>query len=227
MFWIDSVYFWYVFIPTMLISLGVQFFLNNTFRQWSRVPDGSLTGPQTVQQRFGQPSLTAIPVARIKGSLTDHFDPSANFVRLSDPVATQPTVASKAVTAHELGPVQQYQTGSGLIKLRSARMPAFQFSPTLSSMRLTGLSFEMTNLFWLRVFFLALLVIFSLLTRPVESNASRRALKLLEEAGLMNTNGDRNGLRAVLNAAALTYLAAAITSVLQLRYYICIAQPAS
>lgn len=229
MFWIDPVYFWYVFIPTILISLGVQLYLKSTFSKWSRVPNGSkLTGAQTAQQLFTRTSLNAIPVEQVHGSLTDHFDPGANVVRLSDPVSTQPTVASMAVAAHELGHVQQYQTGSGLIKMRSALLPALQFSPTLSYMSLMfGLIFEMTNLIWLGVFFFALMVLFSLLTLPVELDASRRALKLLDEAGLMKTDEDRKGARAVLNAAALTYLAAAVASVLQLLYYVSIARRAS
>jgi len=229
MFWIDPVYFWYVFIPTMLISLGVQLYLKSTFSKWNRVPNGAkLTGAQTAQQLFARTALNAIPVERVRGSLTDHFDPGANIVRLSDPVSTQPTVASMAVVAHELGHVQQYQTGSGLIKMRSALLPALQFSPTLSYISLMfGLIFEMTNLIWLGVFFFALMVVFSLLTLPVELDASRRALKLLDEAGLMKTDEDRKGSRAVLRAAALTYLAAAVASVLQLLYYVSIARRAS
>lgn len=229
MFWIDPVYFWYVFIPTMLISLGVQFYLQSTFRKWSNVPNSSkIAGPQTAQQLFARTSLNPIPVERIKGNLTDHFDPRSNIVRLSDPVSTQATVASMAVTAHELGHVQQYQTGSGLIKMRGALLPALQFSPTLSyACLMFGLIFEMTNLIWLGVLFFGLMVIFSLLTVPVELDASRRGLALLTEAGLMQTDEDRKGSRAVLTAAALTYLAAAITSVLQLLYYISIARRAS
>jgi Zn-dependent membrane protease YugP len=229
MFWIDPVYFWYVFIPTMLISLGVQFYLQSTFKKWGGVPNSSqITGPQTAQQLFAKTSLNPISVERVKGSLTDHFDPRANVVRLSDPVATQPSVASMAVTAHELGHVQQYQTGSGLIKLRGALLPALQFSPTLSYVCLMfGLIFEMTNLIWLGVLFFGLMVIFSLLTVPVELDASRRGLKLLTEAGLMQNDEDRKGSRAVLTAAALTYLAAAVTSVLQLLYYVSLARRAS
>lgn len=229
MFWIDPIYFWYVFIPTMLISLGVQFYLQGTFKKWGGVPNSSkLVGPQTAQQLFAKTSLNPIPVERVKGSLTDHFDPRANVVRLSDPVATQPSVASMAVTAHELGHVQQYQTGSGLIKLRGALLPALQFSPTLSYICLMfGLIFEMTNLIWLGVLFFGLMVIFSLLTVPVELDASRRGLKLLTEAGLMQNDEDRKGSRAVLTAAALTYLAAAVTSVLQLLYYVSLARRAS
>lgn len=229
MFWIDPNYFWYVFIPTMLLSLGVQLYLKSTFSKWSRVPNSSkLTGSQTAQQLFARTQLHTIPVERVRGNLTDHFDPGANVVRLSDPVSTQPTVASMAVAAHELGHVQQYQTGSGLIKMRSALLPALQFSPTLSYMSLMfGIIFDMTNLIWLGVFFFGLMVLFSLLTLPVELDASRRALKLLDEAGLMKTEDDRKGSRAVLTAAALTYLAAAITSVLQLLYYISIARRSS
>lgn len=229
MFWIDPVYFWYVFIPTLLISLGVQLFLQSTFKKWSGVPNSSkIAGPQTAQQLFAKTSLTPIPVERIKGNLTDHFDPGNNVVRLSDPVSTQASVASMAVTAHELGHVQQYQSGSGLIKMRGALLPALQFSPTLSYVSLMfGLIFNMTNLIWLGVFFFGLMVIFSLLTVPVELDASRRGLALLTEAGLMKTDEDRKGARAVLTAAALTYLAAAITSVLQLLYYISIARRAS
>ena len=229
MFWIDPIYFWYVFIPTMLISLGVQFYLQSTFKKWGGVPNSSkITGPQTAQQLFAKTTLNPIPVERVKGNLTDHFDPRANIVRLSDPVATQPSVASMAVTAHELGHVQQYQSGSGLIKLRGALLPALQFSPTLSYVCLMfGLIFEMTNLIWLGVLFFGLMVIFSLLTVPVELDASRRGLKLLTEAGLMKNDEDRKGSRAVLTAAALTYLAAAVTSVLQLLYYVSIARRAS
>jgi Zn-dependent membrane protease YugP len=193
------------------------------------LPNSSkLTGAQTAQQLFARTSLNAIPVERVRGSLTDHFDPGANVVRFSDPVSTQTTVAAMAVAAHELGHVQQYQTGSGLIKMRSALLPALQFSPTLSYMSLMfGLIFNMTNLIWLGVFFFALRVLCSLLTLPVELDASRRAIKLLDEAGLMKTAEDRKGARAVLNAAALTYLAAAVASVLQLLYYISIARRAS
>ncbi len=229
MFWIDPVYFWYVFIPTLLISLGVQLYLQSTFKKWSSVPNSSkIAGPQTAQQLFARTSLNPIPVERIKGNLTDHFDPGSNVVRLSDPVSTQTSVASMAVTAHELGHVQQYQSGSGLIKMRGALLPALQFSPTLSYISLMfGLIFNMTNLIWLGVLFFGLMVLFSLLTVPVELDASRRGMALLTEAGLMKTDEDRKGSRAVLTAAALTYLAAAITSVLQLLYYISIARRAS
>jgi Zn-dependent membrane protease YugP len=223
--YIDPVYFWYVFIPTMLISIGVQVYLRSTFSKWSATKNSSgLAGPQVAQQLFSRTSLQSIRVERIRGTMTDHFDPGANVVRLSDPVATKPSVASMAVTAHELGHVQQYQTGSALIKARGFLLPALQFSPTISYIAiLMGLWWNMTGMLWIGILFFALMVLFSILTLPVEIDASRRGTRLLQEAGLMQNEADASGARAVLTAAALTYLAAAITSILQLLYYISVA----
>ena len=223
--YIDPVYFWYVFIPTILISIGVQVYLRSTFSKWNNIRNSTgQAGVQVVKQLFDRTSLQPIRVERISGTMTDHFDPGANVVRLSDPVATKNSVASMAVAAHELGHVQQYQTGSGLIKVRGFLLPALQFSPTISYIAiLMGLWFNMTGMLWVGIFFFALMVLFSLLTLPVEIDASRRGTKLLQEAGLMQNDNDAKGARAVLTAAALTYLAAAITSILQLLYYISVA----
>jgi Zn-dependent membrane protease YugP len=223
--YIDPVYFWYVFIPTILISIGVQVYLRSTFSKWSATKNSlGLIGPQVAQQLFDRTSLQPIRVERIRGTMTDHFDPGANTVRLSDPVATNPSVASMAVTAHELGHVQQYQTGSGLIKMRGVLLPAIQFSPTISYICiLMGLWWNMTGMLWLGIIFFGLMVLFSILTLPIEIDASRRGTRLLQEAGLMQNQNDASGSRAVLTAAALTYLAAAVTSILQLLYYISVA----
>jgi Zn-dependent membrane protease YugP len=224
--YIDPVYFWYVFIPTILISLGVQLYLRSTFSKWSKIRNSSgMFGPQVAKRLFDRTSLQPIRVERVSGSMTDHYDPANNVVRLSDPVAKQNSVASMAVTAHELGHVQQYQSGSGLIKARGFLLPALQFSPTISYIAiLFGLWFNMTGLLWFGIVFFGLMVLFSLLTLPIELDASRRGTKLLQEAGLMQNESDAKGSRAVLTAAALTYLAAAVTSILQLLYYISIAK---
>ena len=192
MFFIDPVYFWYVFIPTLLISLFVQIYLKSTFAKWSQVRNSAgVTGLQTGQILFNKTSLQAIPLERVHGELSDHFDPGANVVRLSDPVATRQSVAAMAVCAHELGHVQQYQTGSALIGARSFLLPALQFSPMISYLAIfMGLVFNMTNLIWIGIFFFALLVLFSILTLPVEIDASRRGLKLLREAGLTQHQDD-------------------------------------
>ena len=226
MIWIDPVYFWFVLIPVLVISIGVQLYLKRTYAKWSKIRNSSnLTGIQVGKELFNRTSLQAINLERTKGDLTDHYDPGANVVRLSESTADKQSVSAMAVTAHELGHVQQYQTGSALIKLRGFLLPALQFSPTISYMAiLFGLIFNIVNLIYIGIIFFALMVIFSILTIPVEVNASSRGRRLLREANLMQTEEDDKGSRAVLNAAALTYLAAAITSILQLLYYISIAK---
>ncbi len=225
-FYIDPVYFWYVFIPVLIISLGVQIYLKNTHAKWNKVANSdNMAGVMVAKQIFEKTSLQPIRVERISGNLTDHFDPGANVVRLSDSTAKKTSVAAMAVTAHELGHVQQYQQGSAMIRARGFLLPALKFSPTLSYIALfLGFFFNLTGLIWVGIFFFSLMVLFSVLTIPVEFNASSRGMKLLDEAGLLHTEEDRRGARATLNAAGLTYVAAAVTSILQLLYYISVAK---
>lgn len=221
----DPNYFFYVFIPTMLLSLGVQIYLKRAYAKWSKVANSShQTGMQVSQTLFGRTELMDIPVEVVPGQLSDHFDPRANVVRLSQGTATQPSVAAMAIAAHELGHVQQYQTGSALIKARNFLVPAVQISPMISyGAIMAGLFLQMNGLFWVGIAFFGVMVFFTILTLPVEFDASRRAMALLNESGLMQSKEDRQGAKTVLRAAALTYVAAAITSVLQLLYYISIA----
>lgn len=226
MFYFDPSYFLFIAIPTLVISALTQMYLKSTFTKWSRIPNTErMTGMDVAKTLFSRTSLKPIPLERAGGSLTDHYDPGANVVRLSDPIATQPSIAAMAVTAHELGHVQQYQTRSGLIAMRSALLPALQFSPTISYIAFTlGLLFNMASLIWVGIFFFGFMVLFTLLTLPVEFDASRRGLLLLKQSGLTDTAEETAGARAVLTAAALTYVGAAVTSVLQLLYYISLAQ---
>ena len=221
----DQNYLLYVFLPTMILSLGVQMYLKRSYSKWSKVRNGAnLTGSQVGEALFSRTALMDIPLQVVPGEMTDHFDPRANVVRLSQGTATRASVASMAIAAHELGHVQQYQTGSALIKARNFLVPAVQFSPTVSYIAiLAGLLLNMAGLVWIGIIFFSLMVIFTILTLPVEFDASRRGMKLLTEAGLMQTREDQQGSKAVLRAAALTYVAAAITSVLQLLYYISLA----
>ena len=202
MFYIDPVYFWYVFIPVLVISLGVQLYLRSTNNKWSRIKNGSgLTGNLVAQLLFSRTSLYEIRVEHVPGTLTDHFDPKANVVRLSDSTARKHSVSAMAITAHELGHVQQYQGGSAWTKMRGFLLPALQFSPTISYIAiLLGLWFNLAGLLWLGILFFGIMVLFSLLTLPVEIDASRRGLRMLDEAGLMVTAEDRKGSRAVLRA---------------------------
>ena len=116
MIWIDPVYFWFVLIPVLVISIGVQLYLKRTYTKWSKIRNSSnLTGIQVGKELFNRTSLQAITLERTKGDLTDHYDPGANVVRLSESTADKQSVSAMAVTAHELGHVQQYQTGSCLL----------------------------------------------------------------------------------------------------------------
>jgi uncharacterized protein len=222
MYFFGSDYFLLVFIPTILISLAVQLYLKSTYSKWSQVRNGiNMTGVQVGQQLIRSAGLTPLPFQRVQGTMSDHFDPTANVVRLSDGVAMQPSVAAMAITAHELGHVQQYQTGSALITARNFLLPAVQFSPMISYIAIVvGLFLNMTGLIYIGILFFGLMVLFTILTLPVEFDASRRGLAMLDEAGLMHNPDDASGARAVLRAAALTYVAAAVTAVLQLMYYL-------
>ncbi|MFN2171207.1 MAG: zinc metallopeptidase [Candidatus Promineifilaceae bacterium] len=221
-FTFDTTYFWYVFIPTMLLSVGVQIWLKRTYSKWNKVQNSSdLTGEQVTDVLFDDTSLNPIPVKHIRGNLTDHYDPGKNIVNLSDAVYAEDSVAAMAVAAHELGHVQQNQTSSTLIQMRGFLIPAVTLSPTVPYICLVlGLLFNMSNLLWVGIFFFSLTILFSLLTLPVETNASRRALAMLDETGLRKTEADIEGSKKVLTAAAMTYLAAAVSSVITLLYYV-------
>ena len=162
---------------------------------------------------------------RVGGELTDHYDPRNHTVRMSEATADKESVAAMAIVAHELGHAQQHENRSFLISMRNVLLPAVRFSPTLAYLFIfIGLIFNLAGAFWLGIIFYGLLVIFAVLTLPVEIDASRRGLKLLENSGLMVTDTDRQGSRRILTAAASTYLAAAITAIIQLLYYISIAR---
>jgi Zn-dependent membrane protease YugP len=218
----DPFYFIFVLIPVIVISAGVRLWLNRTYAKWSRIPNSAgLTGLQVGQTLLGRTGLQPVGLQMTPGNLTDHYDPSANVVSLSQGVAQTPSIASMAVAAHELGHVQQHQTGSAMMKVRNILVPAVQFSPALSYICiLLGLIMGIAGLFYLGILIFALMVIFTIMTIPIEFNASNRALRLLDQAGLLVNENDRQGAQSMLRAAGFTYVAAAVASILQLLYYI-------
>jgi hypothetical protein len=232
-FYLDPVYL-IIFFVTMIISLGAQLYVKSAYSKWSGVRNSrGLTGLQVGQELLRDTDLgatyqlskgTGVQFQGIGGNLTDHYDPRTHTVGLSQGVATQPTVAAMAIVAHELGHAQQYATKSPLIAARSFLLPAIRFSPMVSyAFIMIGLVLNVTGLMYVGIFFFGLGVLFSVITLPVEIDASRRAIKLLNEAGLMQTAEDAKGAKQVLNAAATTYLAAAVTAILQLLYYLSLA----
>jgi Zn-dependent membrane protease YugP len=226
MFFIDWNYVMLVLIPTLIISGAVQIYMKSAFSKWSSVGNSSgLTGAQVAQTIFQRTDLREVPLKPVPGKLSDHFDPRTNTVGLSQDVGGGNSIVSMAVAAHELGHVQQLQQGSALMGLRQFLVPAVRFSPMLSyALIVMGLLFNFAGLATLGVLIFGISVIFMLITVPVELNASHRAMKLLDEAGLLQTEEDRQGARTVLNAAALTYVAAAITAILTFLYYLSLVQ---
>jgi uncharacterized protein len=226
MFYLDTTYLLWVLLPTVVISGAVQLYLRSTYATWRQRPNSrGMTGVEVGETLFEHTSLKAIPLESTPGELSDRFDPRANVVRLSKSVSSQPSVASMAIVAHELGHVQQQQSGSALMAARDFLVPAVTVSPTLSYIAIfAGFILNMTGLIWVGILLFGLMVLFCVFTLPVEIDASRRGLRLLAEAGLMASDDDRAGAHRVLTAAGLTYLAAAVTAVLQLLYFVTLAQ---
>lgn len=226
MFWFDTNYLFLVMIPSLLLSFAAQAFVSSAFAKWSNTRNSSgMTGPQVAQRIMRTAGLTDVRLESTPGRMSDHYDPRTHTVRMSMDVAAKPSVASMAIVAHELGHAQQHAQNSPLIGLRNFLVPAMQISPTVSyGLIFAGLIFNITGLLWIGILFFAVTVVFMVLTLPVEIDASRRGLALLRESGVMSTQEEVGGARQVLTAAALTYVAAAITSVLTLLYYISLAQ---
>ncbi len=169
----------------------------------------------------GNVVVSHINLARTPGQMTDHYDPRSRTVRMSDGVATRPSVASMAIVAHELGHAQQHENNSLLITMRNVLVPAVNFTSPLAYVCIFfGFLFNLAGLVTLGILFYAVMVVFTFVTLPVEFDASRRGLQLLDQSGLMQADTDQQGSRQVLRAAALTYVAAAVTALLHLLYYL-------
>jgi Zn-dependent membrane protease YugP len=244
MFYIDPVYL-LLMIVTLVISGAAQFFVTSAYKKWSGVRNSlNMTGVQVGQaivdrtplgdfvnapkavQAAGQAGLagSTIRFQRAAGQLTDHYDPRTHSVSLSDGVANQSSVAAMAIVAHELGHAQQHEQSSALIAMRNFLVPAIQFSPQVAYIMIfLGFLLRSSGLITLGALVYGLMVLFTLITLPVEIDASRRALALLREANLIHDENDAGGARQVLTAAAMTYVAAAVTAVLTLLYYLSLA----
>jgi Zn-dependent membrane protease YugP len=216
-------------VVTLVISGGAQLYIRSTYGRWSRVQNGPrLTGAQVVEflrerasfgARPGAEAITAIKI--VPGNLSDHFDPRDRSLGLSADVAQSPSVASMAIAAHEVGHAQQFAEGSALMRLRSVLVPAASLGPNVAYFLIIGgLILNLAGLVTIGIAFFAIAVLFSVLTLPVEIGASRKALVMLDGTGMLTNPQDRQGARSMLTAAALTYVAAAVTSVLTLVYYL-------
>jgi uncharacterized protein len=209
-------------LPAMILMMLVQMYVRSAYSKWSRVPARSrFTGAEAAQRLIQSAGLYNVSVEGVQGELTDHYDPRSKVLRLSRGVYGQSSVAALAITAHELGHAMQDKEEYFPLRLRAALVPAVNIGSYLGWILLMiGIFLQMTGIAWLGVVVFSAGVVFALATLPVELNASARARRLLAESGLIQGEDEMKGVSNVLNAAALTYVAALITAILQMLYWV-------
>ena len=210
-------------IPVMLLSLWAQAQVSGNFKRYSAVTNRRrLTGAQAAEAVLRSHGVYDVAIRRVRGNLTDHYNPRDNTIYLSDSVYGSPTIAAVGVAAHEAGHAVQYAVGYAPIRLRQAIVPLTQFGSKFSFILLfIGMLLYSQSLFFIGIVLFSLTTIFQLVTLPVEFNASARAIETIEAEYLLE--GDEvAGAKKVLRAAALTYVAALLMSALQLLRYVLI-----
>lgn len=217
MYWYADYYGYLIFvIPALIISLAAQIGVKSAFSRWSRV-SCNMTGADAAMAVLKFHGVTGVAVERVAGELTDHYDPRSNVIRLSDSVYSSCSVAAVGVAAHEAGHAVQYATGYTPIKLRAAIIPVCNIGSQLSMpLVLLGIIFSSAFLINFGIILFCAVLLFQLITLPVEFNASRRAVATVRDGQLLAEPSQLKGVKSVLTAAALTYVAAVITALLQL-----------
>ncbi len=215
MFYMDPTY--AILIPGLLVSLWAQCRVDSVTRKYARVSARcGLTGAELAQRLLHEEGIDDVTVERIGGNLTDHYDPSTRTLRLSQGVADSTSLTALGVAAHETGHAFQHRDAYKPLVLRTAVVPTVNIGSNLSwPLFLIGLIFNWQPLITLGIVFFLLTVLFTLITLPVEFNASKRAMAALSSGGYLDAD-ELDGAGRVLKAAAMTYVAAALTAVLQL-----------
>ena len=215
-----------VVLPGLVIGLWAQAKLSSAYGKYSQVPvESGMTGAQAARAILDQAGLHDVPVQEVPGHLTDHYDPTKRALFLSSDNFHGQTVGAVGVAAHEAGHALQHQAAYGLFQARMALVPVTQFaSMAYTGILLAGIFLHMMQIALpIIVAVFAVITLFQLVTLPVEYDASRRAKEQLLRLGLVHED-ERMGVSKVLDAAALTYVAALVTSILTLLYYILRAQ---
>lgn len=217
----DPIYILLVAIPTGVLTVWAQSRVKGTYHKYSKIQSTmGMTGAQVAQTIMAKKGVRGVKVEPVAGELTDHYDPGAKAVRLSQGIYGSGSLSAAAVAAHECGHVLQDVEGYKFMNLRAALVPAVNVGSRIGPMLImAGLIFNFLNLAWLGVIFFASVLLFHVVTLPVEFDASRRALRLVDELGILQGEEHR-GAKAVLSAAALTYVATAFTAFLNLLYYV-------
>ncbi|HZS41534.1 MAG TPA: zinc metallopeptidase [Polyangia bacterium] len=220
MMFFDPQYFLFV-VPGLLLSMFAAWYVRSTFRRYSQVPLArGLTGAQAAEAVLRGAGVYDVRIEATSGFLSDHYDPREKVLRLSADVYGGRSVAAAGVAAHEAGHAIQHARGYGLMTVRQALvMPARIGSQLSFFVIVIGLALHAMGVAWFGVLLFSAIFLFELVTLPVEVNASTRARQRLESAGLV-TAQDAEGVHRVLRAAALTYVAALVSTALQLLYFI-------
>lgn len=221
-FYNDSIY-WIVLIPVLLLSLYAQITVSSSFRRYSgQRNQRGVTGAQAAYAVLRAHGVQDVAIRPCRGELTDHYDPRDNTIYLSEPVYNAATVAAVGVAAHEAGHAVQYAVGYGPVRIRSAIIPVTQFGSRFAFVALMlGLALSLQPVFALGIILFGATTVFQLVTLPVEFDASARALGTIDGTNLL-TGEERKGAKKVLTAAALTYVAALLMSLVQLLRYLLI-----
>ena len=200
-----------------LVSLIASLNVNGTFKRYNRVKSSmNITAQQAAEAILEASEIYDVRIERISGNLTDHYSPSEKVLRLSDSVYGSTSVAAIGVAAHECGHAIQHDVEYGPLKLRSASVPVANIGSKLSwPLILLGLVLGYTGLARIGIYLFVAVLVFQIITLPVEFDASHRALKVLEERKMLEGK-ELSGARKVLSAAAMTYVAAVFSSILQL-----------
>jgi len=216
-----DVNYWVYLLPAFFVMLAAQYYVSSTYKKWNQVHNRSqLTGAEAAQRLIRTGGLYDVKVEGVSGKMTDHYDPRNKVLRLSQGVYQTSSVAAVAIAAHELGHAMQDQEGYFPLRLRSTMIPAVNIGSTLGWLFIIlGIFMQWTGLAWLGVIVFSAGALFALATLPVELNASARAKKLLVQSGIIVGQDEQQGVNRVLNAAALTYIAALLTSIMQLLYF--------
>jgi Zn-dependent membrane protease YugP len=207
--------------PGLLLSLWASFRVKSTFAEYSRVPSSrGFSGAEAARELIRRRGVSGVTVEETEGFLSDHYDPTERVLRLSPDVFHGRSLAALGVAAHEAGHAIQHASDYGPLKFRSLVVkPAMIGSNLANIMLVLGVATQISGLAIVGVIMFSFFVLFTLVTLPVEFDASKRAVVALQELGMV-TPAEADGAGAVLRAAAMTYVAAAITAVLQLIYWL-------
>ncbi len=219
-FYYDTIY-WIILIPVLILSVYAQIQVSSNFNRYSGVRNRrAITGAQAANAVLRAHGVTDVAIRPCRGNLTDHYDPRDNTIYLSEPVYNAASVAAVGVAAHEAGHAVQYAVGYGPVRVRMAILPVTQFGSKFSFIAIAlGLVLYAQPLFAIGIVLFALTTFFQLVTLPVEFDASARAIGTIEGTAMLDEE-EQKGAKKVLRAAALTYVAALLASLVQLLRYV-------